>query len=323
MYKRLNTKVLFAVFAALLVIVIIVYFLEKKKGDKNFSSNIIVIDTTKITSIRFFPESEHFQEIIYKKNNKNWELFFNKKNYNPDLNTIKSILVELANIRSERIAATDKSKWKDFNVGDKQGVRVIINEGDKVSGDFIIGKFSYSQPSNPYFQQGSVFTYIRISGDVNVHCIRGYLNMLFNNKFNEFRNKEITAIATKNLNALEFNYKADSSFSLARTGDYFAIDNNKTDSANTARFISFITRVAGSDFADDVEAKTLTNPFASLTINIKDAAPLVIKAYSTDKYKFLLTSTHNPNTVFNDRNKELFKRIFVSKSYFISPKTPI
>ena len=51
MYKKLNIKSLVIIFAILLVLVIIVFYVDSKKGERTFRSNIVDIDTTKVTSI--------------------------------------------------------------------------------------------------------------------------------------------------------------------------------------------------------------------------------------------------------------------------------
>ena len=69
----------------------------------------------------FYPKSENFKELKLEKSGRTWKLIFDKKTMYADMNIVKSVLSELSNMKTDRIAATDKSKWKDFGVDEKRG----------------------------------------------------------------------------------------------------------------------------------------------------------------------------------------------------------
>ena len=194
MFRKLNYKKLIIIVAILLVIVVIVELINSGKGERSFKSDLVEIDTSKVSEIYLYPKAEDFEEIKISRLKQGWKVEHEGQAYNADGSVIYNMLTELILLKPERVAANDKLRWEEFEVTDSTGVRIKVYENRKIVADVIIGKFSYQQPSNPYAQrQGKMTTYVRITEEPEVYAVNGFLSMTFNRDINSFRNKNLVS----------------------------------------------------------------------------------------------------------------------------------
>lgn len=315
MYKKSKINTLFIVFVILLIIVAVIKLIEYSSGDRTFKSDIASIDTSAVTIIKFYAKSENFKEVKLEKAGKAWKILYEKKTMSADKNTIKSLLSELSKMKVEQIAATDKSKWKDYQVDEKQGTRVKIEgKGDLLS-DFIIGKFSYSRSPNPYMRQGSMATYVRFMNDDKVYAVSGYLSMAFNRGVNSFRNGQLTNLKKDNISKFSFIYPGDSSFVLVKNGKKWMINDGFADSAKAENYINRICRLYNENFIDDFVLSNLAKPYCTIRIEGSNFNLVEIKSYNIDpSHKSIITSTMNESEKFDGNKNNFFGTTFVGKS---------
>ncbi len=324
MSKKLNIKSLLIVFVVLLAIVVLVAVRDSKKGDRSFKVNLIPLDSASITAITIYPKSDK-NTIELKKSGNTWELETKNKSYTAELNTIKEMLSTLTNLKAERVAATDKSKWGTFEVNDTSATRVVLNNGKRSGADLFIGKFTYQQPKNPspynYGQQGTMTSYVRLAGDKNVYAVNGFLSMMFNRTADNFRNKTIINSDKLDWTRLSFNYPADSSFVLNKENNKWMINGLLADSASVAGYFNTIYRLTSSDFVDNEKPES-SAPVFSLKIEGKNLAnPIQVNAFVADTTNgYLIASNQNKDTYFSNNKSKLTEKLFVGKDKFLKKK---
>ena len=319
--KFLNTKTL----VILLVIVLAIYFLAGmfENDERTFRSDLVSVDTAKITKIVITPQIGGGDEITFTKTGSDWELKSAGKSYKSDKNTIKNILTKLSILRPERVAAIEKSKWKEYEVTDSTSTRVTLYSGDKAESEIYVGKFSYTQPPKvqgmPQQQQGQgkMSTYVRLAGEDEVYVVDGFLKMDIQPKVDAYRDKNLLTAKTEDLTKLSFHYPNNDNFTLNLVDNKWMINGMEADSTETVKYLNKLKRVSSSTFMDDAKPLSQT-PTHSVKIGGNNMIPVEIKAYPImDTVNlFIMTSSRNPDAKFSGGKNKLFDKVFPSKEDF-------
>ncbi len=322
MFNKLKLKSLLLIFIVLLIIVLVVYYIDSKKGERSFRADIVDVDTSKVTSIVIYPRLNKEEPLEILKKGSLWKISHRSKLLNADNDMIINMLKTLVELKPKRIAATDKSKWKEFEVDDSLSTRVQLLTGKKTGADLYIGKFSYQQPKGQmpgYYnqQRGTLTTYVRPADEKTVYVVDGYLSMAFNRDINDFRNKSIIRSDSKSWTRLSFNYPADSSFALVKEGDKWTIDGLLADSATVYKYFNAISRLNSQDFVDDYRPLS-DQPVFELKIEGDNIInPIHIKAFKADTvHQQLISSSINEGTYFSGSKTKLTGKIFAGKGKF-------
>jgi hypothetical protein len=312
MFRKINFKWMLISFSILLLLVILTHFLKNRGSERNFNSNLVTIDTAKISNIYIKTKISKDEVRITRSGNK-WFVVSNGKNMRTDKQAIDAMLGELANIKAERLAASDKNEWGTFEVTDSAGIKVRVEEGGSITANLIIGKFSYQQ--NP--QKFS--TYVRLNGQNEVYSVPGFLSMTFGKGLNGFRDKTLINVIPENITQISFNYPSDSSFALKRDMNHWKIGNQIPDSAKTADFIQKLSHLSSYDILENDVSKG--KELFSVKIEGNNFSPIDLKAFESDStIKYLITSSINPDASFSGLQSDLFKKIFASKKIFFVKK---
>jgi len=324
MYKKLNIKSLIIIFAVLLILVILIFYIDSRKGERTFRSNIVDIDTSRVTSIIIYPKTIRQEPVEIQRKGYLWKIKSQQKLFNADENIVNNILKTLTELKPKRVAATDKSRWKEFEVTDSLATRVQLITGKKKGADIYFGKFSYQQPKNQmayyYNQRGTITTYVRIADEKIVYVVEGYLGMTLNRELNDFRNKSILKSDRSNWTRLSFTYPADSSFYLIKEGGKWLVNGLLADSGSVTDYFNSISRLTSSDFIDD-QKPLYGGP--DFTLNIEGdnfVKPIQVKAFKADTTnRYLITSSLNEGTFFSGQKSKLTEKIFIGKNRFLVP----
>jgi hypothetical protein len=326
MFSKLNLKWLAGIFAGLLLIVFFLT-LHDKEGSTNrnrsFKSKLTDFDSAQVTSLIISPKSNK-EQFILKKEGKIWTVSSNEKKYNADEPGIKNLIGSLISLNPMRVAAKDKTSWNEYEVSDSSSTRVQVFSGNKSLADIYIGKFTYQQPknANPYVrQQGTLTSFIRVSGDNAVYALDGLLSLTFNRQASDFRNHSILNSDSKNWNKLTFTGPTGS-FNLEKQNNEWMIDGMLADSAQVAKYLTSIEHLNNTNFID-LPATDKTTPDFMLNIEgINMPEPILIKAFKSDTTNlYAISSTLNEGTYFSGKTSDLFRKIFIDKNNLIQHST--
>ena len=322
MYKKLNLKTLAIVLVILFAAVLAVYLSDSKKGERSFRARMVDADTSKITSIVIYPKAEMGNAIELEKASEGWRVISGTNMYPADEMMIKNILTVLTGLKPQRLTATEKSRWGEFDVTDSSATRVKLYTGKKLATHLYVGRFSYQPPKNQnpynYGQQGTMSTFVRLADEKSVYSVEGFLGMSLGRSVNDFRNKVVTRFNKEDLSKLSFTYPADSSFNLVKEGNQWTINGLICDSAAVAEYLNDISMLTSSYFVDDQEPMSQK---ADLILNIEGnnfASPVELKAFKSDTInRYLISSSLNKGAYFSGKSNDLANKIFVSKKKFI------
>jgi hypothetical protein len=319
--KFLNTKTLIVLLAILGVILLIVTL--TKKEDRTFKSEMVAIDTALVTKMVIYPKlGDEGKEVIFTKTGTEWKLESDAKSYKPDPTAVKNILTELVRMKSERVAATEETKWTEFEVTDSTATRIQLYNRNKLLADLYVGKFNYTQPpqgqQNPYQQQnkGKMSTYVRPAGDKEVYVVDGFIKMNIQANVNAYRDKTLFASNKDDLTKIAFSYPNNERFTLSREGTKWFLNGQPTDSTKTVRYLNKLARVTSSNFIDEITPLTST-PTHQVRIEGNNMMPVEINAFPADSVnQYVITSSLVSDAKYSGLKSGLFERVFVQSSEF-------
>jgi hypothetical protein len=317
MFKKFNLKTYGIIFIVLLVIVVITLVYKSYKGDRSYELKI-KFKPEKVTDIIITTKANINDEITFKLKNKEWFVEKGNLSFSADSAKVNNILRELKNMKAQRVAAIDNSKWKEYEVTDSTGVRVIVKNKNKKIADVFIGKFSYQNPTNYYQYQGTMTTFVRKADEDIIYAVDGFLRMSFNSDLNSYRNTKIVPAGKNDWAKLTFSYPADSSFVLRKEENKWMIDGIIADSAKVAGYLNSLKRLTSYYFIDDT-MNISKNSLFKLTIEDEDLPePIVITASTADTtHMYAIVSSVNKGNVFSGKMNDLFKKIFTSKKQLL------
>ena len=321
--KKINNKILLLLFLVLAIIAVIMFLNDRKKGERTFKSELFTIDSANVTAITIYPKGKGKGTLDLVKAGKTWEVRYDNRSYPADTMTVQRLLQALHKVTAERVAATDRSGWKDLEITDSSSTRVVVNQGADISADFRVGKVSFSRNNNMQGYGGNqnviVKSHLRVAGDDRVYVVDGFLSMMFSDQPSMYRNRMVVRFNKNDLTKLTFIYPGDSSFQLNRSGTRWLLNDKPADSVKVENWLSSAANYSSSDFADE-KAKPLTFPYTLRiegnnlkTIEVTGATDAVSKNY-------FVCSTFNPSATFGGSNSNLFNQVFPGKARFMVSK---
>jgi len=306
MFRKINNNFLSFIFIALLILVVVFIFLDSDRNERTFRDVLVDFDSSAVTKIVIYSQANNLLPLnIYKQNNEWLVELKNGKSAHVTNQKMEQSFGELLSIKPKRLAARGQDKWNSFKV-DSTGTRVQVFEGDNSSLDIVLGRFNYQQ------QPRSVSTYVRLFNDNDVYEVDGFLAMTFNQNADAFRDGTIISGDSNSWNNLNFEYPADSSFTLTKINNNWFINDAETDSAKTENYLRTLSNFSRNNFADEVELNPNQNPTYHLTITDANFEFTEIKAFVDTSY--VITTSQNPDTKFD--GKTFGSTIFVGQSSF-------
>ncbi len=320
MSGKVNNKILLIVLVGLVGILAITKLITSEKSRRTLETELVQIDTSRISEMRIYPMAENGEEILFTRGGTGWNVRMNEVTGSADPGSVQNAFTELMNLETERLVARSEDKWSDYHVDDSLGTRVVIKEGRKVTLDLVIGRFDYQQPGGGYQGYGrnqfSGLTYVRKTDKDEVYAVQGFLAMHFNQNYNTWRNQWITNFSSAQLTKLVYDYPADSGFIAQKSDAGWMVAGLPADSVSMAQYLSSISRKRSSDFTDGFQPSS--PPDYQLTMEGDNMNPLTIRAFVQPSGSIILNSSINPDSWFESSREELFSDLFKRPGDFLA-----
>ncbi len=309
MSKKKNNRLLLVVFGVLLVAVGVNQLVKSRKGDRTFRKDIIEMQANDIKKISIFPKNSGNRNVDIYLDDTIWMLKFDGKLFAADQDMIKGIVDELANMTPERVVANTKDLWKDYDITDSVGVKVMIYGSKNEKAELTLGRFSYNQDTR------KPTTCIRVDNDQHVYAVEGYLAMTLNREINSLRNKSLFRGNQNDITEITFNYPADSSFTLTRQDMKWQMNGVPVDSLRMAGYLSTVSYLVGTEFRDDFIPASAPAETYKIVLSGKNMKPVELRAYQDSKGS-IVNSSENSLTYFSGEPGTMFKKVYQGKGYF-------
>ena len=150
MSKKFNNRNLLIILLVLVGIFAVARMTKYRHSNRTLNTEIVDIDTSRISSIHIFPSSEEGAEIVFEKKKTDWTVRQGEITAPADPTAIENALYEILNLKTEQLVARSEDKWADYHVNDSIGTRLQVKEGKKTTLDLMIGRFDYMPVQNPY-----------------------------------------------------------------------------------------------------------------------------------------------------------------------------
>lgn len=321
MSGNFNNRTLLWIFLVLAVIFVISRFTNMKKNDRTLVTEIVQIDTARVSEILLYPVSEQGRELGFVRNGSSWTVSREGLIAAADIQAVRSALEELQGLKTTQLVARSEERWSAYHVNDSLGTRVVIKEGNKTTLDMVVGRFHYQPPpqnrSNPYQRnQVSGKTYVRLSDEKEIYSVDGFLAMSINQPMESWRNKTVTQLNSRNLSRIIFDYPADSGYVAQKNEGGWMVAGILADSASMASYLNRVSRKSHRDFADGFLPAGEPDFLASFEgVNM---SPQQVRAYLEDDGQFIVNSSVNPGTWFKTTRGDLFTDLFPGSEELIS-----
>ena len=299
---KLNNIKLIGILVALVAIYGIIQSTGGKKKSKSLRSELVEIDTAKVTSMNI-QSSAGLVEL--NKEGSDWKLKLESGKVVPATNSsIQSTLGALLTIKPSRMATKSEAKWKDYQV-DSTGTRVIVKEGGETTLDMVIGRFGMEG-------QRAYHTFVRLFEDKEVYVANNFMSFSVSAESSSYRDKILARINKDSLLNVTFNYPADSSVQLGKSGDLWLANGQPTDSTNVAKYISGLNYITGNNFVEDQQG--LISPTISATFQFSNKSDITIDGYQQNG-SWVFHSSENEIGYFSD--DALLAKVFKGMSEFV------
>jgi len=185
----------------------------------------------------------------------------------------------------------------------------VASHGGKTLADLIIGRFAFNQATR------SGTSYIRKSGQDDVHAIDGFLSMNFSRDFDSFRDKSLATLTPADVKNLKLESRNDMrSVSIDKNAEGKWISDGMTlDSATVANYLSGLRFLNGTTF-DDHFTPQGKDPVYTLDVSTNtQLEPLQITCFGGDGASpFVFHSSHNPDAYFASDSSQLYQTVIRS-----------
>ncbi len=324
MSGKFNNRTLLLVLLVLVSLFVISRFTSLKKPDRTLHTNLVQIDTSRVSSILLYPEVENGAELEFTRTDGSWTVAREAVSAPANKDALNNILSEIQALKAEQLVAISEDRWADYMVEDSSGTRVLVKEGSKVTLDLIVGRFHYQPPPqnqySPYGQnRGTGKTYVRLSGEKEVYSVNGFLAMGLNQGFAQWRNRTVSRMNSSSITRMVFDYPADSGFVAEKSEAGWMVSGVLADSASMAGYLQRSANKTHSRFSDKTPPGS--EPDYTLVFEGDNMKEQQIKAFVQGDGTVALNSSFNPQTWFLFEETELHD-LFPASEQLISGEEP-
>jgi hypothetical protein len=308
----------------ILLVLILVYVLNKyafhPAPESNIDLNALQIDTAQIAGISIQkPDAQDAISLSLEEGQ--WYVKEGERQDLADFESVQSVLGTLQHLKIENLVGTNDSKWEAHKLTDSLAVRVRLSgTNDQVLKELFIGKFTFKQSEMQNIQQGRNqgvgLTYVRLAEEDASYIVEGYLPMAFNKSFDQWRNKNVVKLDKNKMEMIQFDYPADSGFVISKVAEnkYLLNHADTLDLTKVNPLLNSLSNYKERKFADDF-SNDGKSPLYSIRISGQKMKEVTVSCYEEGDH-MTIQSTQYPNSSFEVKKDQLFKKLLKAKDSF-------
>lgn len=277
------TKTLAILFGASVLLAVVVRWGGGSGSSAAFQTELLAVDTAQVQSVRI--ERSGGPSIRLNKSGGSWTVAPSDTSatFPASATTVESVLGTLSSIEVSAVATRQSDKHARYGV-DSTGAQVTMLGGDdEPLGQLIVGRTQMKQPPssggqrNPLQrrrQRGTPVTYVRSPDKSDVYSVEQALTSIVNRNVEAWRDKQIWAVDQTQINKVEFDYPADSSFTMRRVADSSSSAwLSQGDTLATGDVSSLLRTVSTPDadgFVEGTTPENLSDPLYTVRLQVGD-----------------------------------------------------
>lgn len=307
MTNKLSNKTLGIAFALLAIIAAILFLFDSGKNERSFKANLVDIDTAAVTKLVITPKTKDKPDIEIYQEDGAWRVKLSEDKSAPVPNDkFKGLLTQLLEVKPKRLAAHSRSRWGEYQV-DSSGTRVQVFEGSSKTLDLTIGKFNFQQ------QPRSMTTFVRLTNEIDVFEVDGFLDVTFNREINSFRNDRILKGTYTDFKNIKYEFASGITDDLKKEGNTWFFNGLVTDSAKTVDVLRKISNLRGSEYLDGYSPAEGVEPDVKITVTDNADLETVVNVFPRDT-SYVINSSINPESFFDGSKLDLYKKLVINKA---------
>lgn len=277
------TKTLAILFGASVLLAVVVRWGGGSGASAAFQTELLAVDTAQVQSVRI--ERSGTAPLRLNKSGGSWSVAPSDTSatFPASATTIESVLGTLRSIEVSAVATRQTEKHPRYGV-DSTGTRVtMLDSGDEPLGELIVGRTQVKQPpssgqQNPMRRRrrpGTPVTYVRSPDRPDVYSVEQSLSSIVNRSVEDWRDKQIWGVEQSEISQVEFDYPADSSFTMRRVADSSSSAwLSQGDTLATSEVSSLLRTLSNPDadgFVEGTTPESLSSPLYTVRLHVGDA----------------------------------------------------
>ncbi len=261
------TKTLSLLFAGSVLLALLTSWGWSSSSSAAFQEELLAVDTAQVQAVHI--DRSDGSSLRLRRADNGWTVTPNdgSEKYSASPQAIDRLFSTLPSLRVNAVATRQPEKHARYGV-DSTGTRVtLLDADDEPLGQLYVGQTQMQRPQSGGSRQqlrrqqrGSLITYVRPDGQPDVYSVEAPLRSVVGRPLTDWRDKQIWAVDRSKIRRIEFDYPADSSFTITRLAP--------SDTASTATPDSWISEEDTLDAgAVSPLLRTLASPRASGFIN--------------------------------------------------------
>ncbi len=313
MLKKLNNTQLVLILLVLAGIYGITTYIRNKKGENTFHTNIIPkIDTTKLTTFYIYPKEKKATPIRFDLKGKTWMVSQDGISSRAEEKSESYVIKLIEAISPDHLATNDPAQWKDYDVTDSSGTRIVLLNNADTLIDIVVGRFSYNT------QLRKAMSCVRLHNQNEVYSVDGFLTMNVANDFVSWRDRHLFTGEPQTWTKLDYSWAVDNAFTLVHDlMNGWQVDGAKPDSLTTSQLLLKLSQQNYGAFVDRFDTTKVQASYY-LKVEGTNMPSFIIKAYPVPDtaIQYVITSSLNPGAYMNGKHEGMFNNIFLGREAF-------
>jgi hypothetical protein len=305
----MSTRLFFLILAGFLAFYLGGKLFSDQPEDNAFTSNLIQIDTNRVSSIAIYPKGGEAAFAFQLTREQDFWIAtkggISTKALTPQVN---ALLGCLSLVKTDHIAAKTAEKWSEFEVQEGGGTRIQVFDGDQILEEFTVGGFSYNQ------QARTTTSFIRFNSGPEVYAVDGMEISEFTKGFDTYRNKDFLEITVSRLDSIQWqNFGQQQSWRRDTAGNWINREELITEPSVWTNYLEGLATIEGQSFDDSFNPMEANEDHAGmLSFFLQDAQEPVEVIYYLDTLEerpFTFLSSQHPDAYFSSDSTGLYQQL--------------
>lgn len=283
------TKTLSFLFAGTLVLALATSWGWSSSSSAAFQEELLAVDTSQVEAVRIDQGSG--SSIRLHRTEDGWTVSPSDTSaeYPASAQAVDRLFSTLPSLSVNTVATRQPDKHARYGV-DSTGTRVTLLDADDAPlGEMYIGQTQMQrpQPSGPRSQmqrrrQGTLLTYVRPADQPDVYSVEAPLRSVVDRNLTDWRDKQIWALDRSQIQRVDFEHPADSSFTIERVTssdtasaaapDAWISAGDTLNSRSVSSLLRTLSSPDASGFAENLSPDTFGEALHTIHLQLKNGS---------------------------------------------------
>lgn len=281
------TKTLSLLFAGSVLLALVSSWGWSSSSSAAFQDQLLAVDTAQVQTVHI--DRSDGSALRLRRADSGWTVTPNdgSEEYSASAQAIDRLFSTLPSLSVHAVATRQPEKHARYGV-DSTGTRVtLLDANDEPLGQLYVGQTQMQQPQSGGRQQqlrrqqrGSLITYVRPVGQPDVYSVEAPLRSVVNRSITDWRDKQIWTVDRSKIRRIEFDYPADSSYTITRlspsdttsaaTPDAWVSEEDTLDTGSVTSLLHTLSSPQASGFINELSPDTFGDALYTIRLHLAD-----------------------------------------------------